>query len=252
MLHHNNAFIRLFLHLYWQFHHTYVHSKGSKSIFYFIHKFLYIITIFFQSVFFPLLFIVMFFTLILLLILNSKFWFRLILIFDFYNLNYNIIIEIQIFIIDFSSWLLLVIHSRWKFPRKMASYHRHHCWLLLLFVFICFLLGITDYIISTLLIDHIIAIYHYFIQDSYHIDRVVSHSLEILFQRNGAISPSPWFIVIFCTVSLFPPRGWVQQLVGINDYIGSTFIRGHIIDIYQYFIQYPYQLNCAASHSIAI
>ena len=57
----------------------------------------------------------------------------------------------------------------------------------------------------------------------------MSHYLEILFQSNGATSPSPWFIVVFCRFYLFPPHGWVLQLVGITDNIGSTFLSNYII-----------------------
>ena len=32
MLIHNSVFIMFFLHLFWEFHHTYVHSKGHNSV----------------------------------------------------------------------------------------------------------------------------------------------------------------------------------------------------------------------------
>ena len=68
------------------------------------------------------------------------------------------------------------------------------------------IVGITDYIISNFLSDWIIAIYHYFICNPYQLNCVASHSLDILFQRNVAISLLMWFIVVFCRFSLFPPR----------------------------------------------
>ena len=79
--------------------------------------------------------------------------------------------------------------------------------------------------------NHTIAIYHYFIQDPYRIDCAVSHSIEILFQRNGAISPSPWFIVVICCLYFFCPLGRVRPIVGITDYIIITFLR---ISYYRY------------------
>ena len=45
MLLHNNVFIRLVLYLSRQVHHTYVHLKGSKSMFHFMHQISNIFTI---------------------------------------------------------------------------------------------------------------------------------------------------------------------------------------------------------------
>ena len=82
---------------------------------------------------------------------------------------------------------------------------------------------ITDFIGSTFMSYHIIAINHCFVRDHYWIDFVVSHYLALWLQRNGAISPSPWFIVVFWIFSLCYTHGWVQLLVGVADYNRSTF-----------------------------
>ena len=139
----------------------------------------------------------------------------------------------------------------------MAPYHRRHG-LFISFYFISFifslgwvraLFGVTDYIISTLLSNYIIAMHHYFVYDLYRLDCAASHSLSILFQCSGAISPSQW--VIFSSY-LFPPLIWVQPLNEINYYIRSTLLSNYIIAIYHYFIRDPYELVIAVSHSLAI
>ena len=104
---------------------------------------------------------------------------------------------------------------------------------------------------STLLSDNIIAINHYFLFEPYWIDWTISHSLLILLQYNGEISPSPW-IIIFCHFSLFTPHGWVQLLVGITDYTISDLLSDHVIAIYHYFKHVPYLIDCAVSHYLAI
>ena len=94
--------------------------------------------------------------------------------------------------------------------------------------------------------------YNNFLYDPYRLDNAESHSLAILFHCNGSVSLLPWFIVFFCRFYLFPPRRWVQPLVGITNYTGSTLISDHIIDIYNYFIQDPYRLDCVVSYSLAV
>ena len=67
MLLHNNALIRFVLHICWNFQHTYVHSKGSTSMFHFIDQMSYIITInflFSQSYLHYYLFLCLYFNLI--------------------------------------------------------------------------------------------------------------------------------------------------------------------------------------------
>ena len=58
--------------------------------------------------------------------------------------------------------------------------------------------------------NHIIAIYHYFVQNTNRIYCVVSRPLEILFQRNDAVSPSPWFFRFFAVTifSIILPASW--------------------------------------------
>ena len=71
------------------------------------------------------------------------------------------------------------------------------------------LIWITAYIGSTFLRNHNIAIYHLFFPLQWR-----------------------WFIVtIFIVLYLFliPPHGWLQPLIGIDNYIGSIFLRDHII-----------------------
>ena len=90
-------------------------------------------------------------------------------------------------------------------------YDHHHHGLLFSFsgLFFSFslivrpLVGITDYTRSELLNYHIIAIYHYFVQDPYRLNCVVSYYLAVLFKRDGSVSPSPWFIVFFVVFLFF-------------------------------------------------
>ena len=110
----------------------------------------------------------------------------------------------------------------------MAPYRRCHryCsfWRFYLFPphgWVQLLIGIADCIRRTFLSDHIVNICHYFVRDIYRLNCVVSHSLEILFQKNCATSPSLFF-------SLFPPHGWVQPLVVIEDSIRSSLLSYHI------------------------
>ena len=58
------------------------------------------------------------------------------------------------------------------------------------------LIGISDYIVSTLLIDKIIARFNYYFCDPHRGDGAVSHYVEFLSQHNGTISQPPWFIVV--------------------------------------------------------
>ena len=62
-------------------------------------------------------------------------------------------------------------------------------------------------------------------------------------QHNGVVSLSPLLIDIFCRFHLFVPHGWVQLLVGIADYIGSTLLIDHIITIYH---------NCFSPSTMAL
>ena len=55
----------------------------------------------------------------------------------------------------------------------------------------------------TLLSDHIIVIFHYFLCNPYWSDAVVSHSPECLSQSNAIVSPSRLFIVIFVVFHCF-------------------------------------------------
>ena len=70
---------------------------------------------------------------------------------------------------------------------------------------------IGDSIGSALLSYHIIAIYHWFVHDYYQFDFVVSRSLELLFQRNGAVSPLP-SLLQFLTF-LFVSSSWMSATI---------------------------------------
>ena len=111
------------------------------------------------------------------------------------------------------------------------------------------LVGITDCIRSTFLRDHIIAIYHHFIHETCRINWAVSHYLAILYQRNGTISQSPWFIVVL-TPYLFPPLRWVIPLIGISDYIVSTLLIDKIIARFNYYFCDPHRGDGAVSHYV--
>ena len=97
----------------------------------------------------------------------------------------------------------------------MAPYH-HHCGILLFYRFlfpprgwVLPLVEITDCIRSTFLSNHIIAVYNYFVRDSYRLDGTASHSIAILSQRNGAISMSPLLIVVVFFLYLFASYSWM-------------------------------------------
>ena len=57
-----------------------------------------------------------------------------------------------------------------------------------------------------------------------------------LSQFNGVVSPSLLLIVMVCHIYFPPPHGWVSPLVGIDECIGRTFLRDHIIAILLYII----------------
>ena len=69
------------------------------------------------------------------------------------------------------------------------------------------LIGFAYYIGSTLLSDHIIAIYHHY----------------FFSKDNGIISSSPLLIVIFWSFYVTPPHGWVKPTIGFAGYIKNYF-----------------------------
>ena len=168
----------------------------------------------------------MFFILILLDIFDSNFLLHFILLVGF-------MIQITISFIKFksllyiaSSFLPLVIHppSVFSAPITMVPYHRQRGWLLPFVLYFCFLvvdefnhslISLTTWV-STFMGDRIITIYNYFICDHYQLNNVVSHYLMILFQRNGAVSPSPWFIAVF-VIFIFPHCKWVRPLRVLHE-----------------------------------
>ena len=88
-------------------------------------------------------FIVIILTLILMVILNSKFSSYCILIFQVYDSKFHIIYEIPII----CRFLVLIVTSliilSWQvsfYPSTMESFHCHRCWLLFFVVFLCFLI----------------------------------------------------------------------------------------------------------------
>ena len=129
-----------------------------------------------------------------------------ILIFDFYGSNYDIIYEIQIILI-FSPRYYFYSSSHGEFVFLPAQW----CCITVTIVGCYFcrfslfppfgwvqpLVGISEYVRSTFLIYHHISIYNYFVLDFYRLDNAVSHSLEILFQRNGAMSLSPFLLFFY-------------------------------------------------------
>ena len=114
------------------------------------------------------------------------------------------------------------------------------------------LVGITDYNGSTLLSNNTIDVYHYFIKYPYCLNCAAQYYLLTWFQSTVFVSWSPWFIVVFCCLCLFSTCGWVWLLVGVTDYFVSTLLSDHIIAIYHYFIQDPYQIGCLVSYYLRI
>ena len=112
----------LVLHTSQKFHHKYVHLKFWKiNVPFHTSNFIYEYNSFyFQSVIFPLLFIVMVFTSILLVILNFNDWSCFILIFYIYDLEYHIIYAIP-FIFRF---LVLIVTSR--HPATVSLFFSQH------------------------------------------------------------------------------------------------------------------------------
>ena len=64
---------------------------------------------------------------------------------------------------------------------------------------------------------------------------ILSHWVCFFSHHNGILSPSPSLIVIFCHITFFSRCWWVQPLVGISNYIGSTLMSDHIIATYYLF-----------------
>ena len=167
---HRNVFIRLVLSIYLQLSHTYVQKKAYKSMFHFMAQTSYKYDSFsIQSVIFSWSFIVIFFTSVLLAVLNSNFWLYFIMIFDFYDLNDNIIDEIPMILIS----LVLIITSINTLTGNLFFLQNNIVVspLPLLIVFLLYLslsslrmsmttVGITDYIGISCLGDHIIATYN--------------------------------------------------------------------------------------------
>ena len=209
MLLHNNVFIWLVLHLFWEFHRMYVHPKGHNNVFirlvlHFSWKFKHVYSQKLQNKY-------------LILCMKFHIWVQ----FSFCSIS-HIFINIYCYIFYFN--LIGHFEFQYFYPSTMVSYHRHNCWLLFIYLFISPphswvrpLIGINDYIRSAFLSNHL--------------------SLYIMFslsQNNGAVSPSLLLIVMFCCFYLFPPHGWMQPLVGITDYIRSTLLSDNIFAIYHH------------------
>ena len=78
----------------------------------------------------------------------------------------------------------------------------------------------------TTCLDHCLHL-KYFVEGLYN-----RHISSLFFsQHNDFITLSPLLIVISRSFSVIPPHRWLQPLVGITDYIGSTFLTNHIITI---------------------
>ena len=108
----------------------------------------------------------------------------------------------------------------------MAPFNRHRCWLLF-FVLFYFLLSHKRYHSLGLRITLEILCW---------VIIILIFIIIFFFHHNGVISMSPLFIAIFSHISFLPPHWWVRLLVGIVDYIGSTFLSDDIIAILLYII----------------
>ena len=128
------------------------------------------------------------------------------------------------------------------------------------FLFLCLILWdecdhffvIIDYNKSTLLSDHIIAIYHYFIKYPYCLDCAAPYSLVILFQID--FFHIIVIIVYFCLLlSWFIYYMLMSETTRLDHWFCLRyFMSDCIIAIYHYFIQDPYRLDCLVSYSLRI
>ena len=83
-----------------------------------------------------------------------------------------------------------------------------------------------------MLSDHIIAIYHYFFHDPYWLDCAASQYPAVLFQSNGVVSPSQWFIVIFSF--LFVSSSWMSEISLWDHQFNCKYFAGQ--SYYRYLI----------------
>ena len=100
--------------------------------------------------------------------------------------------------------IILLIYINFFSTSTMVSYHHHRCWLLLFFIFRCFI-AIDDY-------DHLLV-------SLIRLEVLCWEIILALFimfffsQDNGVVSPSLLVLVIVCNLSLFTPYVWVWPLV---------------------------------------
>ena len=77
----------------------------------------------------------------------------------------------------------------------------------------------------TLYSDYIPAQWHqYCVHVPCLINNTAWHYLAISFLSNDAISPLPWFIVVFFYNYILYPRAWVRPIITITDFIWSCFL----------------------------
>ena len=181
----------------------------------------------FQSVIFSLSFIVIVFTWILLVILNSNYWLCFILIFYAYNSKELLFMPFHLFLYLWSSLLLIFILPRWVClsPCTIAPFHCHRCWLLSSVVYLCLIISL-EYNHSLDLLITLEVIFWEII--------LLLYIIIFFSKHNGFVSPSPLFIVIFWSFPVNPPHRWVQPLTGFSHYIGSTFLSNCNITIYHH------------------
>ena len=131
--------------------------------------------------------------------------------------------------------LLIVILSWWVCfsPRRMALFHRH-CFFCYFIDFLCFLISHEfDHSLGSLIT---LAVLFWAIIISLYIITVFLWSQWHRFTVTVVD-------FIFWSFSVTHPHGWVQPLVGLADYIDSTFLSDHIISIYHH-IFLPEQWRC--------
>ena len=179
----------------------------------------------FQSVIFLLLFIVMFFLPHFIGHLEFKFWLYFIIIYDFYYMNDDIIDAIsKILIMSIIIVTLSNIDTVSLFLfRTLVLYHRHCCCLFLL----SFLYVLSLWKSLSTRFDHWLH-WKYIYGRWYYL-----YTCHVCFSLSTIVSYNHhrcWFS--FLSFLFFILHRWVQPLIRIIDYLGSTQLWNNISAIY--------------------
>ena len=139
----------------------------------------------------------------------------------------------------------------------MAAFHRHHCWLLYLDIFLWFIPNdkcnhMLGYMITLEVLfwrDYIISILYISLSPlSDGLCGITFLESFIPVQWCRITIASVYFC--FCLICLFPPCLRVWTLVMITDCKASSLLSDHIIAIYQHFIYDPCWIKISVSHFI--